>query len=127
VHFGIIPEFVGRVPVIASLDAPDTETLKLILNKPRNSLVKQYQKLLEFDGIELEFTDEAIEKIAKKAQKRKMGARALRSIIEEIMKDIMFEAPSLEGLQKVTITEDMVENLKLATVTDLSIKKAATA
>ena len=126
-HFGIIPEFVGRVPVIASLDAPDTETLKLILNKPRNSLVKQYQKLLEFDGIELEFTDEAIERIAKKAQKRKMGARALRSIIEEIMKDIMFEAPSLEGLQKVTITEDMVENLKLATVTDLSIKKAATA
>jgi ATP-dependent Clp protease ATP-binding subunit ClpX len=125
VHFGIIPEFVGRVPVIASLDAPDIETLKLILNKPKNSLVKQYQKLLEFDGIELEFTDEAIEKIAKKAQKRKMGARALRSIIEEIMKDIMFEAPSLEGLQKVTITEDMVENLKLATVTALSVKKTA--
>jgi len=128
VHFGLIPEFVGRVPVITSLDAPDTETLKLILNKPKNSLVKQYQKLLEFDGIELEFTDEAIEKIAQKAQKRKMGARALRSIIEEIMKDIMFEAPSLEGLQKITITDDMVDNLKLATVTALSpSKKAATA
>ena len=74
VHFGIIPEFVGRVPVIASLDAPDTETLKLILTKPKNSLVKQYRKLLELDGIELEFTEEAIEKIAKKAQKRKNGS-----------------------------------------------------
>lgn len=120
VHFGIIPEFVGRVPVIASLDAPDTETLKLILTKPKNSLVKQYMKLLDLDGIELEFTEEAIEKIAKKAQKRKMGARALRSIIEEIMKDIMFEAPSQEELQKISITEDMVEDLKLATVTPLT-------
>ena len=127
VHFGIIPEFVGRVPVIASLDAPDTETLKLIMTKPKNSLIKQYRKLLEFDGIDLEFTDEAIEKIAKKSQKRKMGARALRSIIEEIMKDIMFEAPSLEGLQKVIITEDMVDNLKLATVTALDAKKIAQA
>ncbi|NQY80609.1 MAG: ATP-dependent Clp protease ATP-binding subunit ClpX [Candidatus Caenarcaniphilales bacterium] len=120
VHFGIIPEFVGRVPVIASLDAPDTETLKLILTKPKNSLVKQYTKLLDLDGIELEFSDEAIEKIAKKAQKRKMGARALRSIIEEIMKDIMFEAPSQEELEKITITEGMVEDLKLATVTPLT-------
>lgn len=120
VHFGIIPEFVGRVPVIASLDAPDTETLKLILTKPKNSLVKQYTKLLDLDGVELNFTDEAIEKIAKKAQKRKMGARALRSIIEEIMKDIMFEAPSQEELEKITITEDMVEDLQLASVTPLT-------
>ena len=120
VHFGIIPEFVGRVPVIASLDAPDTETLKLILTKPKNSLVKQYTKILDLDGIELEFSEEAIEKIAKKAQKRKMGARALRSIIEEIMKDIMFEAPSQDELEKITITEDMVEDLKLATVTPLT-------
>ena len=119
VQFGIIPEFVGRVPVIASLDAPDTETLKLILTQPKNSLVKQYRKLLELDGIELNFTDEAIEKIAQKAQKRKMGARALRSIIEEIMKDIMFEAPSQEEIKEITITEDMVEDLKLATVTPL--------
>ncbi len=110
VQFGIIPEFVGRLPVITSLEAPSTESLKLILTKPKNSLVKQYRKLLEIDGIELEFTDDALMKIAEKAQKRKMGARALRSIIEDIMKDIMFEAPSDDETNSITITADMIDN-----------------
>jgi ATP-dependent Clp protease ATP-binding subunit ClpX len=111
VQYGLIPEFVGRLPVITSLEAPDIETLKLILTTPRNSLVKQFQKLLDMDGVKLEFTEEAVAEIAKKAQKRKMGARALRSIVESVMKDIMFEAPSNKEIKEVTITEEMIAKL----------------
>jgi len=116
VQFGLIPEFVGRLPVVTSLEAPDIETLKTILTKPRSSLIKQYKKLLEMDDVKLEFTDDAIEAIAIKAQKRKMGARALRSILEAVMKDIMFEAPSKEDLKEVIITSDMVNNLNMAEI-----------
>ena len=119
VHFGLIPEFVGRIPVLTSLDAPDLETLKLILTKPKNCLVKQYGKLLEMDDVELDFTEDAIEAIAKKAQKRKMGARALRSIVEAIMKDLMFEVPSRDDIEQITITAEMVNNLNLAEVIPL--------
>lgn len=111
VHFGLIPEFVGRLPVITSLDAPDIETLKLILTKPKNSVVKQYTKLMEIDDIKLEFTDGALEAIAKKAQKRKMGARALRSIVEASLKDFMFEAPSDESVKSVMVTAEMINKV----------------
>ncbi len=120
VHFGLIPEFVGRLPVLTYLEAPDIETLKRILTEPRNSLIKQYKKLLELDEVNLEFTDEAIIAIAVKAQKRKMGARALRSTIEAIMKDLMFEVPSNKEIKEITITADMVEKINLAEVIPLS-------
>lgn len=116
VHFGIIPELVGRLPVMTNLDAPDIEALKLILTEPKSSITKQYQKLLDMDGVELKFTDDALHLIAERAQKRKMGARALRSIVEAIMKDIMFEVPSRDDVKTITITEDMVRNLNLADV-----------
>jgi ATP-dependent Clp protease ATP-binding subunit ClpX len=119
VQFGLIPEFVGRLPVVTSLEAPDIDTLKMILTKPRSSLIKQYKKLLEMDNVKLEFTEGAIEAIALKAQKRKMGARALRSIIEAVMKDIMFEAPSQEDLKEVLITEEIVNNQNLAEILPL--------
>jgi ATP-dependent Clp protease ATP-binding subunit ClpX len=108
VHFGLIPEFVGRLPVVTTLDAPDVETLKLILTKPKNSIIKQYEKLMELDGIELIFEEDALEEIAKKAQERKMGARALRSIVESVMKDFMFDAPSNQNLDSLRITKDLV-------------------
>ncbi|MDD9897854.1 MAG: ATP-dependent Clp protease ATP-binding subunit ClpX [Candidatus Melainabacteria bacterium] len=123
VHFGLIPEFVGRVPVISYLEAPDVAALKQILTKPRNSLIKQYQKLLEMDGVELEFADDAIEAIAIKAQKRKMGARALRSIVEAVMKDIMFEVPSSKDTKAITISAEMVNNLNLAEVIPMEVKE----
>jgi len=122
VHYGLIPEFVGRLPVITSLEAPDIDTLKLILTTPKNSLVKQYQKLLEMDGVKLSFTDEAVEAIAKKAQKRKMGARALRSIVETVMKEVMYEAPSNKEIKEFIVTGEMVE--KLAEVIPLDVAKA---
>jgi ATP-dependent Clp protease ATP-binding subunit ClpX len=112
VHFGLIPEFVGRLPVVTALEAPDVETLKLILTKPKNSLVKQYQKLMELDSISLEFDEKSIELIAQKAQKRKMGARALRSIVELVMKEIMYQAPSDSSIKSILITEEMVEAIE---------------
>ncbi len=124
VHFGLIPEFVGRMPVVTSLEAPDLETLRLILTKPKNSLIRQYKKLLELDGVELEFSDDALAAIAKKAQKRKMGARALRSIVENVMKEIMFEVPSRDDVREIVITSDMVEASKqLADVIELKPAK----
>lgn len=125
VHFGLIPEFVGRLPVITSLDAPDIATLKQILIKPKNSLVKQYQKLLEMDGVKLSFDDEAIDLIATKAQKRKMGARALRGIIEIVMKDIMYDIPSNKEIKSLTITGEMVDRIDnpQANIINLESKK----
>ena len=92
--FGIIPEFVGRVPVTVSLDLLDEDALKQILTKPKNALVKQYQKLLELDDVKLTFEDEAIQEIAHQSIERKTGARGLRAIIENCMMDYMFELPS---------------------------------
>ena len=108
--FGLIPEFIGRLPIIATIKGLDKEALIKIATEPKNSLVKQYQKLLELDGVELEFTQEALEAIVDKAIERKTGARGLRSIIEEIMRDIMFDIPSNPKIEKCTITKDTVLN-----------------
>ncbi len=106
--FGLIPEFIGRLPVVAALERLTEEDLVHILTEPKNALVKQYQRLLFFDGVELEFEPEALRAIANKAIERKTGARGLRSIIEEVMMDIMFEVPSDESIKKVIITEAAV-------------------
>ena len=111
VKFGLIPELVGRIPVIVSLEALDTEALASILTKPKNAITKQYKKLFALDGIEIEFTDEAIIKIAELAKERGTGARGLRAIMEEIMQPIMYESPTLrdeKGITKVVITDKVV-------------------
>jgi ATP-dependent Clp protease ATP-binding subunit ClpX len=107
-RFGLIPEFIGRLPVIASLEQLDEAALIEILTKPKNALVKQYQKMLEIDDVELQFEEGALEEIAKKAIERKTGARGLRSIIEGIMLDVMFDLPSREDITKCIITKDTV-------------------
>ncbi len=106
--FGLIPEFIGRLPIIATLEDLDKQALVKILKEPKNSLVKQYQKLFEIDGVELEFETKALEAIVDKAIERKTGARGLRSIIEEIMRDIMFDIPSNPNIVKCIVTEDTV-------------------
>jgi len=108
--FGLIPEFVGRLPVLATLEPLDEETLIRILTEPKNSLVKQYQKLLSLDGVELEFDAGALLQIAKEAIKRNTGARGLRAIIEQIMLDMMYELPSREDVSKCVITEETVRD-----------------
>ena len=106
--FGLIPEFVGRLPLVTTIENLDEKALINILTKPKNALVKQYQKLFELDGVSLEFTDSAVKEIAKKAMERKTGARGLRSIIEDCMLDIMFDIPSEENVAKCIITKDTV-------------------
>lgn len=108
--FGLIPEFIGRLPVIANLEQLDENALVEILTKPKNALVKQYQKLLELDDVELEFDKEALVEIAQKAIERKTGARGLRSIIESIMLDVMFELPSRNDIDKCIISKETVSN-----------------
>ena len=108
--FGLIPEFIGRLPIIATLKELDKEALSKILVEPKNSLVKQYKKLFEIDGVELVINDDAISAIVDKAVERKTGARGLRSIIEEIMTDIMFEMPSHPKISKCIVTRDTVLN-----------------
>ena len=108
--FGLIPEFIGRLPIVATLKDLDKEALIKILKEPKNALVKQYTKLFEIDGVELEFEDEALNAIVEKAIERKTGARGLRSIIEEIMRDIMFEIPSNPNIEKCIITKETVLN-----------------
>ena len=108
--FGLIPEFVGRLPIIATLQELDRDALIEIVTKPKNALVKQYKKLLELDGVELEFEPEALNAIVDKAIERNTGARGLRSIIEDIMRDIMFDIPSNMRIEKCIITKDTVIN-----------------
>ncbi|WP_448588345.1 ATP-dependent Clp protease ATP-binding subunit ClpX [Thermocrinis sp.] len=110
VHFGMIPEFIGRFPVVAVLEELTEEDLVRVLTEPKNALVKQYKKLLEMEGVELEFTEEALREIAKEAIKRKTGARGLRAIMEEIMMDVMFEIPSKRGVKKVLVDEEVIRN-----------------
>ncbi|MFA9558639.1 ATP-dependent protease ATP-binding subunit ClpX [Evansella sp. AB-rgal1] len=111
-RYGLIPEFIGRLPVISSLMPLDEAALVEILTKPKNALVKQYQKLLELDDVELEFTDDALREVAKQAIERKTGARGLRSIIEGIMLDVMYELPSREDIAKCLITDEAVRDKK---------------
>ncbi|HYF91500.1 MAG TPA: ATP-dependent Clp protease ATP-binding subunit ClpX [Symbiobacteriaceae bacterium] len=106
--FGLIPEFVGRLPVIVTLDALDEEALVKILIEPKNALIKQYQKLLQMDNIDLEFKEDAIRAIAKEALKRNTGARGLRAIIEDIMLDVMYDIPSRTDVSKCVVTKDVV-------------------
>ena len=112
VKFGLIPEFVGRVPVTVSLESLDEEALIRILKEPKNSLVKQYQKLFEIDGVDLRFEDEAIQAIAKKSLERKTGARGLRAIMEDTMMDLMYRIPSDESIVRCVITKDTIEEKK---------------
>lgn len=107
--FGLIPEFIGRVPIYAVLDPLDEAALKNILVEPKNALVKQYQCLLKMDGVDLKFSQEAIDLIASEALKRKTGARALRSIVENLMLDVMYEIPSDSSIKEFTVTADMVK------------------
>ena len=108
--FGIIPELVGRLPVITSLQSLTREDMVRILTEPKNALVKQYQKLMEFDGVTLSFTPEALEAIAQEALDRKVGARGLRSVMEGVMTDVMFEIPSDPTIQSVEITEETIHD-----------------
>jgi ATP-dependent Clp protease ATP-binding subunit ClpX len=109
VKFGMIPEFVGRIPVMASLEPLDEGALVAILTQPRNALVKQYQKLLNMDNVQLEFKSDAVQAIAAEAYRRKTGARALRGIVEEVMLDVMYELPSRKDVRRCLITREMVE------------------
>lgn len=108
IRYGMIPEFVGRLPVVATLDELDESALVKILIEPKNSLIKQYQKLLLFDNVRLRFTDNALKAIAKKAAKRKTGARGLRAILEEVMLDVMYEIPSQKGIRECVLNEDTI-------------------
>ena len=122
--FGLIPEFIGRIPTYAVLDELNEKTLKMILTEPKNAIVKQYQCLLKMDGVDLEFAPDAVELIAKEAIKRKTGARALRSIVEEIMLDVMYDVPNAENLEKYVITADMVKNRNSAELIQLPTKRS---
>ena len=108
IKFGLIPEFIGRVPVIVSLDGLDEDAMVRILKEPKNSLVKQYQTLMDMDGVELEFEEDALREVARIAMERKTGARGLRSVIEKTMTDVMYESPSDQTIQKCVITKDAV-------------------
>ena len=110
VKFGLIPEFVGRVPVTVSLDSLDKDALMRILREPKNSLIKQYTKLFELDGVELYFKDDAVEAIADQSLAQKTGARGLRSIMERTLEDLMYEIPSDEDIVACTITREAVES-----------------
>ncbi len=110
--FGIIPEFIGRIPVVATLDLLDEDALMRILQEPKNALVKQYKKLLELDDVELEFEEDALRAIAKKAIERNTGARGLRSIVEATMMESMYEVPSRDDIKKVIVTKESVNDSK---------------
>ena len=107
--FGMIPEFIGRLPVIFTLEGLSKEMMVKILEEPKNAILKQYQKLLELDEVQLEFEKDALEAIAEKAMEKDTGARALRAIIEEFMLDIMYEVPKDDNIGRVTITKDYIE------------------
>ena len=108
IKFGLIPEFVGRLPVVATLEELDETALVQILTEPRNAITKQYHKLFEMEGVDLEFRDEALHAVAHKAKERNTGARGLRSILERVLLDTMYELPSAEGLEKVVIDESVI-------------------
>lgn len=109
IKFGLIPEFVGRIPVVATLEELSEDSFIEILTKPKNAIIKQFQKLMELEGVELEVTDEALAEIAREAIKRKTGARGLRAIIENVMLDISYEVPSLKGLTRCVISEEVIK------------------
>lgn len=111
-HFGLIPEFIGRLPVVVTLNKLDEDALVRVLTEPKNALIRQYQSLLAMDGVELEFEDAAVKAIARKAIARNTGARGLRSIIEKIMQNVMFQVPSMHDVSKCIVTEEVVSSGK---------------
>lgn len=113
---GIIPELVGRLPIISTLDNLDEQAMINILTKPKNAIVKQYKKLCKLEGVELEFTEEALVEIAARALKRKIGARGLRAIIEHTMLELMYEVPSKKNIRKITITKESIDDYKKAII-----------
>ena len=113
VKYGLIPELVGRLPVIVGLENLDEKALVKILSEPKNAIIKQYKKLFEIDGVELEITDDALVAVAKKALERSTGARGLRSIMEEIMTEIMYEIPSDKTIKKVIINEGCINGKEI--------------
>lgn len=121
--FGLIPEFIGRIPTYAVLDQLNEKTLKMILTEPKNAIIKQYQCLLKMDNVDLEFEPEAIDLIAQEAIKRKTGARALRSIVEEIMLDVMYDVPTKENMEKYVVTAEIVKNRHNAELIQLPTKR----
>jgi ATP-dependent Clp protease ATP-binding subunit ClpX len=124
--FGLIPEFIGRLPVVTTLDSLDEEALTRILVEPKNALVKQYSRFFEYDGVELVFTDDALKAIAHEAIERSTGARALRTIIEEVMLNIMYEIPSNPGVKKCIIEEETVtKKLEPTLITDGEMRQAS--
>ena len=125
IKFGLIPEFIGRVPMVESLELLDKDALIRILTEPKNAIVKQYKRLFDLDGVELEFSPEALEAIAGQAVERKIGARGLRAIMEKIMTDIMYEIPSDETIGRCLITKDVVEGKAEPQLTyrDTEVKK----
>ena len=110
IKYGLIPEFVGRMPVVATLEELDQDALITILTEPKNALVKQYQKLFELEGVELEIRPEALKTIAQRATERKTGARGLRSILERALLQTMFELPSMEHVTRVTVDSNVIED-----------------
>ena len=109
IQYGLIPEFIGRLPIVVTLEQLSVESLKRIITEPRNSVVKQYTASFKMDDVELIFEDSAIESIAQKAVERKTGARGLRSIIETIMVDAMYDVPSIKGEKKIIVTNKVIE------------------
>ena len=109
IKYGLIPEFVGRLPVVATLGDLDEDALVRILSEPKNSLVRQYQTILGFEGVELGFTDDALDAVVEQAMERKVGARGLRIILEELMLDIMYQVPSVPDVKELVISREVVE------------------
>jgi ATP-dependent Clp protease ATP-binding subunit ClpX len=107
-HYGLIPEFIGRLPVIGVLEELSEKDLVRILQEPKNALIKQYEKFFEFENVELRFTDGGLRAVAKKAMERKSGARGLRSIMETVMLDVMYDLPSIENVKQVVISEEVI-------------------
>ena len=122
--FGLIPEFIGRIPTYAVLDQLNEKTLKMILTEPKNAVLKQYQCLLKMDGVDFVVEPEAVDLIAQEAMKRKTGARALRSIVEEIMLNIMYDVPTKENIDKYVVTADAVRNRNSAELIQLPTKRS---
>ncbi|MEN6327307.1 MAG: ATP-dependent Clp protease ATP-binding subunit ClpX [Syntrophomonas sp.] len=121
--YGLIPEFVGRVPIIVTLEALDISALISILTEPKNALIKQYKKLFELDGVDLEFMDEALQAIADEALRRNTGARGLRAIIEDIMLEVMYEIPSRLDVTKVVVTRDVVDRKEKPLLVTMDVKR----
>ena len=125
IRYGMIPEFVGRLPITVALEELDEDALRRIVTEPRNAVVKQYKAFLKIDGVELEFEDDAVEAIARKAVTRKSGARGLRAIVEDIMMEVMFDIPSIKGRKRVVITRKVVEKGESPEIMPLGNKKSA--